>query len=585
MQRLIPRYGSAFPGGMLPRAKRLEMPSSYDRSPLVAFDARFMAASRCVLSTAVLLLLAFDPLARSRFSQTTYFILGLYVIYSFLLYAATRWGHSIVPGRIEPWVDVGWAVALTAMSGEPSGVFVEFAFFAILIAAFQWGLAPGVRITLVAAILLLSVGVALGHADADFSFQHVLTGPASLVVLGYMTASFGGQELRLKRRLALLKDVTRLSNPRFGVDRTLGMLLERMRLFYDADACLFFISEQCGAAYQFRRADRQDPERAVSADVLPGDLAHLLLAWPEHQAVVYGGGHWVWPGWPRKAGAEAVDLRRGTLLAADAKLSDAVAATLDATAFITIPLFSPYVTGGRLYLTAGRRGAFDASDVDFLVQVFAHAMPVLHNITLVDQLASDAADAERQRIALNFHDEVIQPYIGLQMGLEAVRNKLGWGAVDVTHDIQRLLHLTKDEIVQLRRMIQGLKTGGERIDRLVPAIRRFACKFSAATGIQVQVEASGAPHINDRLSAEVFHIVTEGLNNIRRHTQAATATISLAQKDGYLIVHIRNDGVDAEAFRLFSPRSITERTTALGGRVHVERQGQTHAAVITEIPL
>jgi signal transduction histidine kinase len=544
-----------------------------------------MAATRCVLSIAVLLILALDPLARSRFSEITYLILGLYVVYSILLYTATRWWHPIVPGTVEPWVDVGWAVGLTALSGDPSGVFAEFSFFAMLITAFQWGLAPGFRIALVAAILLLSVGITLGQGDSAFSFQDVLMAPASLVVLGYMTASFGGQGLRLKRRLALLKDVTRLSNPRFGMDRTLGMIVEQMRAFYDADACLLLMPDQCRVGYQSRRADRQDPERAMRAEVLPGDLTRLLLAWPEHHAVIYSRRHWVWPRWPRKARTEVVDLRHGTRLAADEKLSDVVAAMLDAMAFITVPLSSPYMAGGRLYLTVDRRGAFDSSDVDFLVQVFEHTMPVLHNITLVDQLASDAADAERQRIALDFHDGVMQPYIGLQMGLEAVRQKLGWGDADVTHDIERLLHLTKDEIAQLRRMVQGLKTGGERIDGLVPAIRRFALKFSTATGIQVQVEANGALCVNDRLAAEVFHIVTEGLSNIRRHTQAATATITLMQKDGYLIVQISNDGVDGEAFCLFSPRSITERTTALGGRVHVERQGYAHAAVITEIPL
>ena len=561
------------------------MPSPYDKIPPTAFDARFMAATRCVLSTAVLLLLAFDPLERSRFSEVTYLILGLYVIYSFLLYTTTRCWHSIVPATMEPWVDVGWAVGLTALSGDPSGVFAEFALFAILIAAFQWGLAPGVRITLVAAILLFSVGVAVGHGDAGFSFPHVLTGPASLVVLGYMAASFGGQELRLTRRLALLKDVTRFSNPRFGVDRTLGMLLERIRVFYDADACLLIMPAPCTAAYQFRRADRHDPERAVRAEILPGDLTCHLLAWPEHHAVIYGRRHGVWPQWTYKASAEVVDLQGGTRLAADEKLTDTVAAMLDATAFITVPLSSPAVAGGRLYLTTGSRCAFDSSDVDFLLQVLEHTMPVLQNIAFVDQLALDAADAERQRITLDFHDGVIQPYIGLQMGLEAVRQKLRWGNADVTHDIERLLHLTKDEIAQLRHVVQGMKTGGERIDGLIPAIRRFACKFAAATGIQVQVEADAAPHVNDRLAAEVFRIVTEGLSNIRRHTQAATATIALAQKNGHLIVQITNDGVDGEAFCLFSPRSITERTTTLGGSVHVERQCQAHAAVIAEIPL
>ncbi|MGH8068023.1 MAG: sensor histidine kinase, partial [Candidatus Entotheonellia bacterium] len=385
--------------------------------------------------------------------------------------------------------------------------------------------------------------------------------------------------------LALLKDVTRLSNPRFGVDRTMGMIVERLRAFYDADTCLLLMPDQYCVGYQLRRADRHDPERAVRAEILPAQLTHLLLAWPDYLAVVYGGNQWVWQRSHRKARSEVIDLRYGTRRAADEEISEAVAAMLDAMTFITVPLSSPYVIGGRLYITAGTRRAFDPSDVDFLLQVFEHTMPVLHNITLVDQLASEAADAERQRIGLDVHDGVIQPYIGLQMGLEAVHNKLAGGGADVTHEIERLLDLTKDEIAQLRHMVQGLRSGGDRVGGLVPALCRFAHKFTSATGIQVQVEANDASHINDRLAAEVFHIVTEGLSNIRRHTQATTATIRLRQENGHLIIQISNDGVEGETFCLFSPRSINARTIGLGGRVRVERQGHTQATVIAEIPL
>lgn len=87
------------------------------------------------------------------------------------------------------------------------------------------------------------------------------------------------------------------------------------------------------------------------------------------------------------------------------------------------------------------------------------------------------------------------------------------------------------------------------------------------------------------MAAEVFSIVTEGLSNIRRHTLATTASITLVQENGQLSIQIRNDGVEGEAFVPFTPRSITERTTALGGEVRVERQGHSHAAVIAEIPL
>jgi hypothetical protein len=101
-----------------------------------------------------------------------------------------------------------------------------------------------------------------------------------------------------------------------------------------------------------------------------------------------------------------------------------VAAILDAMAFITVPLSSPDRRSGRLYITIGTRGTFDQDDVEFLLLVFDHMIPMRH------------------RIALDFHDRVIQPYIGLEMALQAIRQKLDMSYADVAHDIDRLLDLT-----------------------------------------------------------------------------------------------------------------------------------------------
>jgi signal transduction histidine kinase len=561
------------------------MPSSNDKLPPVSVDASFMATIRCVLAAAALLVLALDPVAHLSLPGMAHLVLILYFAYSILLYAATRWWHPTLPVPIEPWLDVVWAVALTVLSSDPRDIVAGFLFFAILVIAFQWGLAPGLRMARVVAILILSVGMVLGYSDADAGTRYVFMGAAAMGMWGYMAAAFRKQEFRHKRRLGLLKDVSRLSNPRFGIDHTLGMIAERLRVFYDADSCLLITPDACHLGYQLRRAERRNPDSAVRAEILPAELTRLLLAWPDREAVVFSERHWVWQRCHPMASAEVIDLRRGTRFAADGKHSEAVAAMLDAVAFITVPLSSPDLLGGRLYVTAGRRGVFDPEDVDFLLLVFDHAIPVLQNIKLVDQLASDAADAERQRIALDFHDRVIQPYIGLQMALEAIRQKLAMGAADVTHDIDWLLDLTKDELAQLRHLVQGLKSGGERVNGLVPAIRRFSHKFTAATGIQVQVEVNGEPHVNDRLAAEVFHIVAEGLSNIRRHTLATAASIMLRQEHGQLSIQIRNDGMEGETFVPFTPRSITERTMALGGQVRVEHQSHTHAVVIAEIPL
>jgi len=238
---------------------------------------------------------------------------------------------------------------------------------------------------------------------------------------------------------------------------------------------------------------------------------------------------------------------------------------------------------GRLYLTATRRDVFDDSDVDFLLQVINYFTPVIENIRLVDRLASDAAEVERRRIAHDIHDSVIQPYIGLQIGLTAVCQKLEAGDTNAINDIKRLNEQIATVVANLRSYMHGLTSSGEYENILVPSVRRFAATFAETTGIAVQVEAASDMHLNDRLSAEVFQMVIEGLSNIRRHTHAMQASIILAHRDNHVVLMIEDQGINGSATP-FSPRSITERATTLGGRVRID-QHEDGSTVIVEIPL
>lgn len=101
----------------------------------------------------------------------------------------------------------------------------------------------------------------------------------------------------------------------------------------------------------------------------------------------------------------------------------------------------------------------------------------------------------------------------------------------------------------------------------------------------VYVEAQTDIHVNDRLAAEVFQMVAEGLSNVRRHTSSVHATIRLACHSGCLTLCIENDTAQEVALRSFTPRSITERATALGGRVHIQGTKNGDTAVVVDIPL
>jgi signal transduction histidine kinase len=539
-----------------------------------------IGAMRFALAASALLITYIDPSEPNRYVSITYTILALYTVYSLLLYVCAVHQRVLLPASIVGWVDICWYVVLIGLSSGTNSVFFFFLFFAILVTAFQWGFVPGLCVTLVSVTLFIGIGLLTGPAGGTFDLNRFLLRATYLVVLGYMVAYWGEAEIAGKRRLALLKDVSALSNPRFGIDRTLMSIMEQLRAFYDAEACLLVMTDRTTGRHSVHRATGVEPGGTGQIEEVPEALAGLLLALPVTHTMLYRGVPRFWERW--------YDILVGNSRVSDENLAIAiqVSGVLAAESFVSVPLYPRGESIGRLYLTSQRRYAFAMSDVDFLAQVLAHTMPVLDNIRLIERLASDASEVERQRIVHDLHDSVVQTYIGFQMGLEAIRQKLASGAADTQEDFERLSTLTDIGITTVRCFMSELRAKKNQGQNLLSAIRRFAEKFADATGIAVQVKAAEPlPHIHDRLGAEVFQMVVEGLSNIRRHTSSTRATVNLVCRDEILTLCIANDNASGGARKPFTPRSITERAMILGGRVWVECPAERETIVIVEVPL
>lgn len=399
------------------------MPLRVDISTPWSSDEFMIAAMRLLLALSGLLIIYIDPSEPDCYVALTYSTLVFYVVYSAILYIlALR--HSLLLQSVRTiahWVDVGWYTLLIALSSGTNSVFFFGFYFSILVASFRWGFASGLRVTLVSTVLFTTVGFKTAPEPA-FELSRFLLRPTFLLVLGYMVARWGGFEIML--------------------NRTISSIMAQLRAFYDADACLLVqLNKSTG---HVRRVDRRDPEAAMPAEPIPEGLARILGALPPEQALVYGCEPRIWGWWPR-AHDYGYAVAKGERTAGrqdPPEESGTLATVLDCQSFVTVPLRFYGETISRLYLIAQRRHAFQMSDVDFLLQVSEHIMPILDNIRLVDQLASGAAEEERRRIARDLHDSVIQPYIGLQIGLAAVRQKLAAGGAEVASDIERLIEMT-----------------------------------------------------------------------------------------------------------------------------------------------
>jgi signal transduction histidine kinase len=358
-----------------------------------------------------------------------------------------------------------------------------------------------------------------------FALNRLLLRSMYLLVLGYMMASFGGFEIALRQRLRLLRDVSTIANPRFGVDYTIGRLLERLRHFYDADLCLLITYDDAGGAPVVRRAGRSHPHAGAEAMPVPRVFAERLLGVDPDAAVILHS---------RTASPSTctVALMRDLRSGADGQVAhhtcEGIVSMLEARDVLTVPVLHHEKNVGRLYVTS-QRYRFHAADVELATQLFQQVIPVIDNIRLVDRLASEAAECERRRIARDIHDSVIQSFIGIQLALHGLQQRCAAG-LPVDAGLADVEALVRTEVGEARRFVSALEAPAASGSELIASLRRFVSKFSDATGIRVQLMIPATIAMSDRLAAEAFQIVEEGLSNVRRHTAARSPSTSRARR-------------------------------------------------------
>ncbi len=209
-------------------------------------DLRLIAGMRVVLATSALLVVLLKPIQDLRWAIPAYTVLILYSLYGLLVYHLSVRRKAAVAHKVIPWLDLVWYLPLIFFTSHTTNLFSYFFFFAIIVASFSWGLTDGLRITLASAVTYTIVALLSAPAGKTIALNRVLLAPIGLLIFGYIIARWGGYHSELKNRLKLLRDVTVVSNPRFGIDRTIKAILESVRSFYDAEACLLVIPGKPG---------------------------------------------------------------------------------------------------------------------------------------------------------------------------------------------------------------------------------------------------------------------------------------------------------------------------------------------------
>ena len=514
----------------------------------------------------------------------TYFALGAYCAYTVLLAAISYRLEWPAPPRALHWADVVFYSFLIALTGGTSSFFFLFFFYSIMVASFCWGFREGMLVTVASSALFAAVEVNFSEVNGHYDHGNLLVPAAYLLIFGYLISYFGGYERLLRRRLALLREINNLWNPRFGVDHTHGINLDRLLEFYGGTSCVLVLRRPVPALnYVMYSASRDKPGYSSTPSYVAESAAGALLRLPDSLAAFYHGPGGSW--WSRLRGYSGYDFDLGARTSSFLADCAAWANLLDTNAFVTVPYVQRDGTSGRIFLTTDR-GGFSHADIDFLAQVSDAMSTVVENMSLVEQLITKAAEHERLTISRDLHDTTIQPYIGIKLALDALYREAGADNA-ISRRISDLINMSEMTIRDLRQYASTLKDKAAMPGEfLVTAVKNQSERLGRFYGIQVEVTSDISPRLQGRLAAEAYQIIAEGLSNVLRHTAAKSAFVTILCENSQLLLKVGNDAEPGEnGTKKFMPRSINERVQMLGGRAFVEQRPGGQTVVHVTIPM
>ena len=192
---------------------------------------------------------------------------------------------------------------------------------------------------------------------------------------------------------------------------------------------------------------------------------------------------------------------------------------------------------------------------------------------------------ERERIAKELHDGVIQSLFAVGMSLQ--------GAAALAQDegitirIEGAVEDIDGAIRDLRNYIFGLRPGILADRQLDQALRELGAEFEQRSGVVtvVDVDAGIAAELAS-IASDVVQVTREALSNVGRHAEATTCRVSLRRGTDGAILEIDDDGHGFETGAVSEGLGIgnlRDRVTSLGGSLDIlstSREGTTVRAVL-----
>ncbi|WP_422834438.1 sensor histidine kinase [Variovorax sp. HJSM1_2] len=189
---------------------------------------------------------------------------------------------------------------------------------------------------------------------------------------------------------------------------------------------------------------------------------------------------------------------------------------------------------------------------------------------------------ERNRIARELHDSLLQSFHGLMFRLQAARNVLPNSPAEAAEMIDGTLTRGDNAMNEARRAIQQLRGAPDAERDLVQSVAALAQDLQlgcveVCLPVFSVVESGEARRFDQLIHEDIYCIVREAVRNAFHHAQARHIDVEIHYTDPSFLIYVRDDGIGMSTEVISQKRRIghwgiqgmKERAASFGGDVAV----------------
>jgi signal transduction histidine kinase len=203
----------------------------------------------------------------------------------------------------------------------------------------------------------------------------------------------------------------------------------------------------------------------------------------------------------------------------------------------------------------------------------------------------NAGEQERSRVASELHDDFSQRVAILALGLENAQEATPASLPDLHKQLRELTNSTSELGDDLHTLSHRLHSSTIESLGLVPAVATLCKEFTTQQNLQVEFTSKEIPRtVPPDAALCIFRIVQECLRNLKKHSGAQQAQVSLRVNAGKLNVSVLDKGCGFDTKELshkegLGVRSMEERVRLLGGEFVIQSAQGKGTTVNAWVPL